>query len=96
MSEALIHRPLLQDEIRILTLEPLEPDADPSHIIRCALEHIVLSTNKESEFNTGFKGDDYVWPELDDVKKADLETLFKNSKRRRKHSEIPSTTVVTS
>ncbi len=95
MSKALIHRPLLQNEIRILTLEPLEPDAGPSHIIRCGLEHVVLPTKKENRPSAGFR-DDYVWPELDDDKKVDIEILFKTSNRRRKHSEIASTTIATS
>jgi len=69
------YQALQNDEIRVLTIEPLRDGEDASADIRCRLEHIRLSSLLAASPRR-FKGDDRSWPETQTP--LDTGVLFKS------------------
>ncbi|KAF5012761.1 hypothetical protein FDECE_1181 [Fusarium decemcellulare] len=68
------YEPLTGDEIRLLTLDPIQGD-DNTSPIGCSLEHVSLPPLAEVIHETGYKGEDHVWPEI--YRPCDASPLFR-------------------
>ncbi|GKT61461.1 heterokaryon incompatibility protein [Colletotrichum tofieldiae] len=68
------YQPLHGEDIRVLSIEPLQNEADSSTPIRCTIEHISLAAPSRHPHEL-FKGHDNVWPETNAAR--DIEAIFK-------------------
>lgn len=71
------YRPLVDDEIRLVRLEPVE-HVDDSQPILCTIEHVNLPSTVTLSYDQRFKGQGYAWPEISNH--HDTGALFGNGR----------------